>query len=442
MPQWTGDWLRDARLLLSSQLIAMVATTVVAILLARSLGPSDWGLFSGLLGVSLALSTFVDLGLGTWLLRELSALRSREGHQPSGGAREEPLRLASAVAANALIGVLLLVAAVAILAASGTNASTSAALVGLITYTVLLAASNCLETFYRAERRLRPVLVAVVLEKFLLLSCIVAVVLLDRGLWAVGLAYVVAGGGRLTFVTSLLLGRVGLRFPAPELSDIGRVIKAGVPFAFGTVALNVIPRLDTLLIALLSTTAAGYFALGDRVLGPALIVPVVASAALYPYFSRESTDSDAAWRISAGMLAMGVTIAGLGALLAPLLVPAVFGSQYDEAIRVVQIMCFVLPFLYASNPLLARLYAVGMERQVFATTLIASLAGTAAVIVGQLAIGPTGAAGGYVLRHVMFTAVLSALSVFSIDRMRDTCAPGDVSGTTPANPVLGIRRDA
>jgi O-antigen/teichoic acid export membrane protein len=413
MPPWVGDWLRDARLLLSSQLIAVVATTIVAILLARSLGPSEWGLFSGLLGLSLALSTFVDIGLGTWLLRELSALRAGEGRRASDSASDESLRLAAAVSANTLISVLLLFGAVVVLVSLDTNASTSAALLGLITYTGLVAASGCLEAFYRAERRLKTVVVAVVLEKFLLLSCILAVVVSDSGLWSVGVAYVVAGFGRLAFVTNLLVTRERLRFPVPAMSDIGRVVKSGVPFAFGTVALNVIPRLDTLLVAVFSTTAAGYFALGDRAIGPAWIVPVVVSAALYPFFSREERTSGAGWRISAGMFGIGGAIAGIGALLAPLLVPAVFGSQYDEATRVVQIMCFVLPFLYASNPLLARLYTSGMERQVLAATLVASLVGTLAIVAGQLTIGPTGAAGGYVLRHILFTLVLSTLSVRS-----------------------------
>jgi hypothetical protein len=129
----------------------------VAILLARSLGPSDWGLFSGLLGLSLALSIFVDFGLTTWLLRELSALRAGQGWQLSVSAREESLLLASAVSANTLVGGLLFFGAVVVLASLGTGASTSTALLGFITYTVLLAASYCLETFYRAERRLRIV---------------------------------------------------------------------------------------------------------------------------------------------------------------------------------------------------------------------------------------------------------------------------------------------
>ena len=82
-------------------------------------------------------------------MRELSALRAVQGWQLSVSAREESLLLASAVSANTLVGGLLFFGAV-VLASLGTGASTSAALLGLITYTVLLMASNCLETFYRA----------------------------------------------------------------------------------------------------------------------------------------------------------------------------------------------------------------------------------------------------------------------------------------------------
>ena len=92
-------------------------------------------------------------------------------------------------------------------------------------------------------------MVGSVFEKFLLLTCIVAVVVLDYGLWSVGVAYIVAGLGRLAFIANLLVNRTGLRFPLPTMSDIGRVAEAGLPFTVGTVALNLIPRLDTFLVA-------------------------------------------------------------------------------------------------------------------------------------------------------------------------------------------------
>ena len=140
------------------------------------------------------------------------------------------------------------------------------------------------------------------------------------------------------------------------------------------------------------------------------------------------------------MLALGGAIGGIGALLSPLLVPVVFGSQYDEAIRVVQIMCLVLPFIYASNPLLARLYTSGMERQVIAASLFASLVGTVAIVAGQLTIGATGAAGGYVLRQILFTLVLAALSVRN-HRMRRGWCRGHPYDQERAEATCSIHRD-
>jgi hypothetical protein len=119
-----------------------------------------------------------------------------------------------AAAANTLLGALLFCGAVVVLASLGTRASTSTALLGLIACTVLLAASNCLEAFYRAERRLRIVVVAAVLEKFLLLTCIVAVAVLDYGLWSVGVAYIVADWG--DWLSSPICSSTGLAADFPH----------------------------------------------------------------------------------------------------------------------------------------------------------------------------------------------------------------------------------
>src|SRR5919198_2184783 len=79
LPTWLRLWAVDSAALLFSQFAAVVATSALAILLARHLGPRNWGLFSGFLGLSLGLSIFVEFGLTQWLLRELSRLWVRQG---------------------------------------------------------------------------------------------------------------------------------------------------------------------------------------------------------------------------------------------------------------------------------------------------------------------------------------------------------------------------
>src|ERR687887_2813787 len=73
-PPWIRDWAVDSGVLLLSQAATIAATSALAILIARSLNPHDWGIFSGFLALSLALSAFGEFGLSTWLLRELSEL--------------------------------------------------------------------------------------------------------------------------------------------------------------------------------------------------------------------------------------------------------------------------------------------------------------------------------------------------------------------------------
>ena len=410
MPTWISHWLRDARLLIFSQFLVVLTTTALAIVLARSLGPSDWGLFSALLGLSLALSMFVDVGLGTWLLRGLSRLHEEEP-EPDRRYREASRRLVAAILTNVVFGTLLFVGAAIVATSTGTKLSTTITLLGLIAYTVLLAVTSCLESFLRAERRLKRIVVGTLLERFLLLGLVGAALLHDLAIWAIALAYVASGIARLSFIGFTVFVDQHVPVVRPQFRAVRRFIREGIPFAFNTVALVAIPKLDTFVIAGVSATAAGYYALGDRVIGPAIFIPVVASTALYPYLAREGPGSTAAWRISGGMWLLGAGAAVAGAVLAPVIVPAVFGPRYVDAVPVVQLMLFVLPFVYASNTLLVHAYSSGRERQLLAVTLTVSIVGTGAIVGGVLWHGALGAAAGFVLRQILFTLALGGIAL-------------------------------
>jgi O-antigen/teichoic acid export membrane protein len=304
---------------------------------------------------------------------------------------------------------------------------TAVALLTLIVYTIFVATSNCLESFLRAERRLKWVVGATLFEKSVMLTIVAFVTSMHLGIWAIGIAYLTAGVVRMSFVSFIIFVKQRVPLLVPKFRHVREFVLKGIPFAFNTVALNVIPRLDTLVIALVSATSAGYFALGDRVIGPALIVPFVASSTLYPFLAREDSNSMVAWKISGGMMAIGVVGAVVGALLSPIVVPAVFGGGYESAVPVVQLMLFAIPLVYASGPLLAHLYTSGRERQLLAATLVASIIGTAAVLLGQVLIGASGAAVGYVLRYALFAIALTAIGV----RRREPTAGRDGVDSQP-----------
>ena len=72
-------WLKDSGSLTGYQLVATAVGTVTFLLIARSLGADDFGAFAAVFGVAQATSIFLDAGMGTFLLRDLSQAGFTEG---------------------------------------------------------------------------------------------------------------------------------------------------------------------------------------------------------------------------------------------------------------------------------------------------------------------------------------------------------------------------
>jgi O-antigen/teichoic acid export membrane protein len=280
-------------------------------------------------------------------------------------------------------------------------------LVALVAYGAFLAAASGLEAVFRAQRKLSRVVTATFVEKSLLLVLVSVSLVLGLGLGAIAVAYVVAGVARVG-TDLVLIRQMGLvAWNAPTGDDVRHVTRHSVPFAMNRASLNIIPKLDTFILVALAPIAAGYFALGDRILGPVLIIPVVMSSALYPFLAREDAGSRAGWKVVLALGLLGVPVAAIGIATAPTVVPIVFGADYTSAVPVIQVMLVATPFVFGANPLLAHLYTERLERPRLGLTLgCVSLIGTGAVVLGQIAIGATGAAGGYVLRAMLTLGVL------------------------------------
>jgi O-antigen/teichoic acid export membrane protein len=412
-PTWLRLWAADSAALLFSQFAAVIATSALAILLARHLGPRNWGLFSGFLGLSLGLSIFVEFGLTQWLLRELARLWVPQGPASvSPGSRRRAGRIVVAsLTVNVVLGLTMIVGAGVAAAIFHVGPSSAVLLVALVAYGAFLAACSGLEAVFRARRRLRRVVAATLLEKVLLLLLVLASVLAGSDLFAIGVAYVVAGLARLGFDLVSVVRSGDLVLAAPSRRAARLVTRRSLPFALNRASLNIVPRLDTFILVAISPVAAGYFALGDRALGPVVIIPVVMSSALYPFLAREPSGSRAGWRIVALLAALGSVIGVVGIVLSPWLVPAVFGSDYSHAVRVVQVMLVAIPFIFAANPLLAHVYTARLEHRRLGLGLGGvSFLGTGAVVAGQTLVGPVGAACGYVARSILVLALLALAS--------------------------------
>jgi PST family polysaccharide transporter len=183
--------------------------------------------------------------------------------------------------------------------------------------------------------------------------------------------------------------------------------------------MNVIPRLDTFVLLTLSTSTAAWWAIGERVLGPALLVPATLGSALYPFMAARNVRRSRTWQLAGLMGLAGAAAAATGVLLAPTLVPLVFGRDYTDAVPVVQVMMLVLPIVFASSPMLVSAYSNGAERSIFVPVLLISLLGTLAIVVGQVVAGAEWAAVGFVVRSLLAFLVIATVGGRAAGRLKN-----------------------
>src|SRR5262249_41781369 len=160
---------------------------------------------------------------------------------------------------------------------------------------------------------------------------------------------------RFLYLGWSVFGRGGLAMP--RWADARSVAQNSLPFVLTSGSWNMIPKLDSFVLLTLSATSAGYFALGDRLLGPAMIVPAAFGAALYPFMARGSERSSEPWKLGVLLGCLGGLLAAVGIVIAPRLVPVVFGHDYRGAVTAVRVMLISLPLVYAATPLLVYAYS-------------------------------------------------------------------------------------
>ncbi len=349
-PAWTAAWARDSFVILAAQPFSVLATSLVAILIARELDPGDWATFSAFLGLALGLSIVVDSGLGTWLLRELSGSAAATAATPR---MAEGKLIGASLTFNALGALVTGLATVTIAVLAGADGTEVLTLVLLVIHIGTFASASICDATLRSRRRVGWVAAGTLVEKGSLLVLVGCTILLgEASIPLFAAAYALSSTSRLVLLGGAALR--GIALARAKLWELPALVRAALPFALSALSLNLVPRLDTLVLLGMSSTSAAYIALGERTLGPALIVPVVLSLSLYPFIAGRGTR--VSWPVVGGVTALGAVIAAVGIALSPTLVPAIFGETYRPAITTVQLFMLILPFSYASNVLLTYLY--------------------------------------------------------------------------------------
>lgn len=425
--------------LLAGRGFRMGISLALAVVLARSLGPGDYGKWVALTALAALFSPWVALGLDNIAIRECS-----RGRVPEAKCLGALLLFRFPAGVLALLGVVL---AWGLLHGFFPPVLTLAGLVGAV-YLVNALAESGVVAYRVREKMWYETLANAGKDISVLLLVLLALRLLPppERIFGVALAYL---GSALIFLclVALILRR---RFVLPAFDFDAKLFRgflgAGLPLALAVFCNNFQDVSRVLVEALLGSRSAGLFGAAGLPLRGAELLAVSFAGAFFPRLSRGYHHPGRGLadlrRASETALAAGLAWSLAASLLPGHLLRAVFGEEYAAAAPALSLLGPACALVFLNHIFFGAMVAAGKERG-FAGIMAAAAAGNLLLsFCLARSLGITGAALAFlsiqlILAAVLYLRVGKAFGGPPLDRGMFALVPGFLAG---AGAVYGLAR--
>lgn len=325
------SFLRDITGVFGSNMLALVSAFMMDIILSRQLGPEGRGLYTAVLVVPMITVSFALLGIRRSAIYHLGRKNFEENRIVSG---IFSLMIFSSVLAIVISGI-------ALYFTRPEGLTFSMAVITLLSIPVKMALVYSGGIFIGKEE-FRPSNLQVWLPHFLnLIGIVLFVILLDG--YVTGALLSLFAANLLVSIHSMLklIKRYTIRIGFDQ-QVIRSLISLGISYALVVVVMQLNYRVDILLLQELSTMKeVGYYSLGVAISDklwqlPSAIGLVVMSRSANTY-DETRLNQDVARLLRLALLAVLITAVLLW-LVAPLLIPLIFGSKFIPSITIVRWM--------------------------------------------------------------------------------------------------------
>jgi O-antigen/teichoic acid export membrane protein len=333
----------------TAQITIKLLSFAFAIVIVRNLGAEAFGQYSAVLAFGAVFVFLADLGLSPYTVRELAHRRD---------AADGPNR-ASALYGNLLLlrFVLSLLTALVIVSAAILTQRPPAMIggvalgtLGLIMYSVPGAGEAVLSGFERID----IASVARVAGQLVFVTAGGAGLFLGFGYYGLIVANLL-GISLMALYAWHAVRRIGVRPSPPDLRKCLLLIPRTLPLTVGGLALGLSYYYDSILLNITRGDAeTGYYAAAYNLVFSAMVISNALSAALYPSLTRATANAPERLLVVLQrplrfllMIALPITVGT--SVLAGQLVPLLYRSSYAQAVPALQIIIWVLPFMYVSN---------------------------------------------------------------------------------------------
>lgn len=386
------------------RLAADVALLGFIVLLSRRFGAEGVGLYAYAMAVAALIFSIPQAGLASLLVAQGSVSTA------AFGGLWRPVAWLSR--SCAVLGAVLLSVVVLL---GPADARPVLLIVGLAN--LLYHAGELHRAAFAARERSGQVAWAEIVYKGAILLFGVPALLAGWSLPAVLLSMPLAGAAYLAAVAKAarpLVAEATRAVPAAPSSRL-QTLKRAAPFLLTVTIAAPIYRLHPIVLtAFAGAAASGYYAASYKSVEAGLLAFGALGTALMPALVRlgmaDRAQHDAVFRRAClAAFALGGTGAIGGIVLAPWLLPTVFGAGFEAAVSAFRVLCLLLPITGLRNVFLAGLTASGRLRRWTAaqTASLAASAGAALLLVPPF--GLMGAAVGLLVAETLALAVAALL---------------------------------
>jgi O-antigen/teichoic acid export membrane protein len=188
----------------------------------------------------------------------------------------------------------------------------------------------------------------------------------------------------LTYTCWVGVRELGVKPLRPNWADWPALIKASLPFGIVTFALGLSYKFDTVLLSVTRSDAeVGWYNVAYNLIFSCVMVSNVVNTALYPSLTRQSVAGAHALpaiyeRALRYLMVLAIPLSIGIFVLSPELIPFLFKAENAPAAPALQILIWVVPFMYASEFLGYVVLIGGREKLVARSVVISTLINVAA----------------------------------------------------------------
>ncbi|MEJ7785397.1 MAG: flippase [Solirubrobacteraceae bacterium] len=356
---------RNAGAQLVGRAVGLAAQALGLILVARQLGPDDYGFFALISSLTLMASVVADWGLlliGT----RMAATRPSETERIMAVALG--LRLAFSVFAVAIL------VALALIGSDNPDVHLGALVAGASFVPGAWFSIGHIRA--QLDLRMERVAVPAMVGSFAALAWLVGTLELGGGIVALAASFVVSATVSGLVCAAMTPGGLVLR---PQLDrQMGeRILRQSTPLALSLIGVTIYFYVDALLLARLSTTRElAFYDAAYRFVQVGLFLPGVIVSSVYAVASDlAARDRERMRRFTRELLSIVALVAPLPVVLLAIapedLVVLIYGQQYAEAAGPLPILAFAVAVMAFSGVVGPLIVALGFERATLAITAAA-----------------------------------------------------------------------